>query len=45
MTYTVLRYLQKQPYLYRHPGVRENNANRFLLTIANLLIFIHDGGI
>ena len=26
-------------------GVRENNANRFLLRMANLLIFIHNGGI
>ena len=26
-------------------GVCENNANRFLLRVANLLIFIHNGGI
>ena len=24
--------------------MRENNANSFLLTMANLLIFIHNGG-
>ena len=26
-------------------GVRENNANHFLLRMANLLIFIHNGGV
>ena len=26
-------------------GERGNNANRFLLRMANLLIFIHNGGI
>ena len=25
--------------------VRENNANRFTLRMANLLVFIHNGGI
>ena len=25
--------------------MRENNTNRFLFTMANLLILIHDGGI
>ena len=32
-------------YIWGGGGVREKNAHRFLLRMANLPIFIHNGGI